>query len=96
MERGKQGQGKRPAARGADGRTRRPPAETVWGGWLRGPKARSLTWTAFVLSSENRRLTANQVGAEVDRIAGGGETCGRFIAATAERYPAGNAYFTAS
>ena len=30
MEKGK-GTGKRPAARGADGRTRRPPTETIWG-----------------------------------------------------------------
>ena len=52
------------------------------------PQARSLTWTAVVLSGDHRRITANQVGAEVDQTAGGGETCGRFIAIPAERYPA--------
>jgi hypothetical protein len=43
------GQGKLPAARGADGETRKPPTKTVWGGYnepvteglfLRSPQSR--------------------------------------------------------
>ncbi len=64
-------------ARQPEGPTERkggPAAGTPRGGWLPGPKARRLTWSASVLSSDNRRITRNQVGAEVDRAAGGGET----------------------
>jgi len=87
---GGNGQETRPAAREADGETRKPPVEMIWGGGVRGPQARSLTWTAGVLSSDNCRITANQAGAEVDRTAGGGETWVGIIAMPAERYPASN------
>ena len=55
---------------------------------VRRPKSRSLPKPAEVLSSDNRRITPSQVGAEVDRTVGGGETCRRFIAIPAESYSA--------
>jgi len=79
---------------GPTGGRKSRPQKRSGGGWLRGPKTRSLTWTAGVLSSDNCRITAYQVGAEVDQTAGGGETWRRFIAATTERYPASDGCYT--
>jgi hypothetical protein len=59
---------------------------TTRGGWLPGPKPLGLTWPAGVLSSGNRRIAPNQVGAEVDRTAGGSETWVQISAMSAERY----------
>jgi hypothetical protein len=73
-------------AEGGRGEARGMAVGTTRGGWLPGPKPRGLTWPAGVSSSGNRRIAPNQVGAEVDRTAGGSETWVQISAMSAERY----------
>ena len=75
----------------AEGRTRLPSSVRQRGVPVNGDRAvhvrqqtlgpRSQPW---VLSSDNRAIKPNQVGAEVDPIAVRGETCGRVVATPRE------------